>query len=999
MELDDTWDPDPLPNGNPRTQTQPRLKEQAVHSSRDQTQFFERKQSPRQQQPKRRTDMSLYDDASDDDSSSGGYTASLSQQQVSHKRGRNSPQAASDRHKRHQNEHPSGVGRGRNMKREGSVFNQIRVASQSRCKSLASGRTHTIGTEEMRLEGYQDFGKSLAPGRKSIFRSQSRPVESSRNQSNMGGGDYSEKPGKSNVIHSQKSDSAKRRFREESIYGSAPPQRLYNESPNQTRQESSRNHRDLKVTPQSRQHREFPREQSRAPTSLHDDGGNFYPVEMSIPPSSNIQKQRHKPQLRSPIWPDHESIIQKPSPAAWMQTATESNTRRNSIPRTNKSQSMGRSLASNGSQVRVSRQIKYDYNTIGDDEVNDIPLENDLRAKSSSHMKANDHQSEILNALPKHSVFQSRNARTTNQVYKTPSRNANKVIDSQTTIDLVTPESAHHTRGTLPFLPNNWTPHMKRPPKGASTPLKNTVRDNPSANTVQHPSEDARQVQAAEKIIRRELHAESEALQKDLFGEVVVETEEEKREHEEAVRAKAQKEREERERQLADEAEAKRKRAEVRALKEQEKKAAEQREKDKEAAAKKAKRDADRLYQSQREEQAATERRNAANKLAQEKKERDMAIQKALDEQKQAAEKISKEQDAWKEQMCRQMRQLQSEIKANNIAKLKPARKSTAEGKTSKVAEVPSPTVAPPRVTLQNTLEFDDEDSLFLPETENTTASVSTDQQMINKPQIPQSSLHDAPGIVQPVEPARHPTSMAEIFANTISNPSSHVAPEDREAEREAIQKQRAEERAAMQRKRAKSVPAEPSPKDPGRMVRAMSKGPSKDVQKKKSANPRAKTPDRGVFGIKIIPLHNPTDFLPRKQPEQTTAEIEEPRSEHPVLKPRPLLLPVPPSLPVSTKVTASKPGPRLISEAERDEIEASRAKIQAEAKARKNALEKQRVDARKDELERKRTVEYRKKREKQLRDEALRNGREVDELELESTLEKIMGKREVGSS
>ncbi|QSZ31396.1 hypothetical protein DSL72_000961 [Monilinia vaccinii-corymbosi] len=985
MELDDRWDPDPLPNGNPRNQSLPRITQQAVRNSEAQTHYYNHGQASRPRETDQNLHLDFYD-VSDEDSSSNEYPVVLHQPQVNQKRVRGLDKVLPDRRKRHQSEHPSGVSHGRTTKIEETMFDHSSVISKSRNWSVARSGARITGPADDLHNEYRTEN-ALPASRKPISQSYTRELGSHQDRGYIATEDYYEEfTTKPSPIASQNNDSAKRRIREEQFYSSVPQPT----GPN--RQDSSRIDRELAVAPKARQRVDFSRAQSVVMRSSYDDVGTFHTGTESVASSDRSQRQRHKPQLGSPLWPNHESSMSKPSPVHRIQGNIERSSSRNSVPVTPRKQSVkSRSIVPNKTQSGASKPRAYSYDFIDDDDINDTPLENDLRVKPNAQVKFNDKPIDFINALPKHSAFQSRKPQAAKQVYQTPPRNSNRAITSGLTIDLVTPESA---RGSIPFLPPNWTPRTRGPIKTGSvkvsTPLKLSMKDVPIISTSQQPEEDVRQRQAAEKIIRKELNAERECLQKDLFGEVVGETEEEKREQERVKCLEANRAREEKERQLAIDAEVKRRKAEVRAQKEREKKEAEQLEKDKEAAAKKAKRDAERHHQSLREEQAAAERRNAANKILQEKKERDMALLKALDEQKQIVDRQKRESDAKIEKMERSMQQLHAQFKAKEIATLKPARKSTIDSGTRKAVEVPTISTS-----LPTEMDIDDEDSLFVPETENATDEVFPDRQLSNELQAQDENSDSNSTIAQFIEQGRAPASMAEVFANTNSKPGDDKVREDREVEREAIRKQRAEERLAMQRKRAKSVPAEPSPKSPPRKARAISKAPSKAVPKKKSAQPLAKSPAKALFGTKLKPLHGTEDSDPHEEQHKADAIAENPIVEVPISRPRSLPLPLPPPLPAKTNTTLNKPETRLISQAERDEIEAGRERIQAEAKARKDAFAKQQADAKKEELEQKRTVEYRKKKEKQLRDQARKDGKELGEFELKTILEKVMDKRE----
>ncbi|KAA8572136.1 hypothetical protein EYC84_002052 [Monilinia fructicola] len=872
MELDDTWDPDPLPNGNPRNQWQPRITDQTVRNPERQNHYYNHGQVSHPQKTLANLHLSIYDDGSDEDSSSNEYTDIVHHPQVNQKRPREPAQVGTVRRKRHQSEHPSGIGRSRTINREDAMFDQGSIISQSRNKPVARGGARTTVTADDLHDGYQI--KNNAPAsRKTGGQSHSRAIDSYQDHKYIVTEDYSEFKEKANrVASSQNNDPAMRRIREEQIYISVP------RPTSQGRQESSRIDREPIVTPRTRQRVDYSHTKSLAPRSSYDDGENFHPSTENFMPSVRSQRQRQEPELGSPLWPNHEFPASKSAPSYRVQGTTERSVSGISVPVTPRKQSVrNRPAITNGTQSGTKPQTP------------------------------------------------GSNAGSSNSTKK-----SNRPTTAGFTIDLVTPESGVDARGSIPFLPLNWTPRTRGPrttgPVKVSTPLKFSMKDDPIVGTLQQPEEDLRQRQAAEKIIRKELNAEREALQKDLFGEVFSETEEEKKEREDTKRLEAQRIREEKEKQLAIDAEVKRQKAEVRAQKEREKRETEQREKEKEVAAKKAKRDAERHHQSVREEQAAAERRNAANNPK------------------------------------------TSSTFSSGVAAIVDGH-SFSVPENSKATGSPIPSAE---------ISLDDEDSLFLPETEKATDTASLGHRLSNDPHARNDSSDRNPTVAKSIEQGRVPSSIAEIFANTITNHNDDNFPEDKDAEREAIRKQRAEERMAIQRKHARSLPDEPIPKPP-----------------LKSAQLFGKSPARALFGTKLKPLHGPDDLLTREEPQRTNTITEIPTENLPISKPRLLPLPLPPPLPTRENANLAKPEVRLISQTERNEIEASRERIQAEAKARKDASTKQRADAKKFELEKKRTIEYRKKKEKELRDQARKDGKEFGEFELEAIMEKLMEKRE----
>ncbi|KAF7863055.1 hypothetical protein EAF04_007138 [Stromatinia cepivora] len=1009
MELEDSWDPDPLPNSNVRNHSQPRSKGQAARNSRMQPQYYQHSQTSYPQQRGRNAPMDLSDDFSDDESSSNEYAVVLQQPQVNHKRTKSPAQPVPDRRKRHQSEHPSGIGRGRTTNIEEAMHDHNPEVSHSRKKSAARNDIRYKATENNHHDGYLGVENNFPTSRKSHTRSHSRARDAYEDQGYMEAEDYNEQFAReSSFIAYQGNLPAKRRTKEEPIYNSVPPPGTFShESTGRHRQQSSRANHEPVVTPKARHRLDYSRAQSAGPRSPYDDGGNLYLGTENGMSSARSRRQRQEPQLASPPWPNHKSVVQKPAPACRQQGNIEKPAFVNSLPHTPRNQSVrSRSVAPNRTQTVASQPREYDYGSINDDDVNEISLENALRGRPNFQMKVQNSPMNVMNALPNSSAFRSSNSKATKQVYQSPPRNLNGAVASKITIDLVTPESAVSARGSMPFIPQHWTPARRGPIK-VSTPLKDSMQDGPGSNSVekftedvrerqavasstnnaQRPEEVARQRRAAEKIVQKELIADRETLQKELFGEVVSETEEERRERDEAKRFEAQRSREEKEKQDAIDAEAKRQKNELKTQKEREKKDAEQREKDKDVASTKAKRDAERHHQSLMEAQGVKQRRKVACDIRKAKKEGESALQKALDEQKLNLDKERKEQAAEINKMKRNMQKLAAQVTAQTAAALKPARKSTSENGSTSAANT-----SPPQATLSTNMAVDDEDSLFLPETQITTVEASPDQQAASRLQIPEASNSDST-IVRSVEQDQAPASIAEIFAKTIPNTSGGNFLEDREAEREAIRKNRPDERGTAKRKREKSVPAEPSPTTTARKAapRATSKAPSKATPKKSCTLSLTQSPGSSVFDIKLKPLHGPDAFVPREQPEQPST-IEKATVDLPVVKPRPLPLPPPPPKPTANSI---RPETKFISQAERDKIEADRERIQAEAKARKDALTKQQADARKDGISRKKTVEYRKKKEKEFRDKARQDGKVLSEFELETMLDKLMERRE----
>ncbi|TGO54598.1 hypothetical protein BOTNAR_0263g00100 [Botryotinia narcissicola] len=1059
MEFDDTWDPDPLPSCSSRNQSHPRLKNEKTHHSQAQTepqhQYYQQLKTSNSQHRGRNAPMKLYQTFSDDESSSDEYPIVLQQPQINHKRVISPAQPAQDRRKRHQSEHPSRIERGRTTNVEEVVYDQISAISRSRNKSVArNDARYKVRTNDV-FEGYQSVENSAAVSQKSIARNRSRARDLYEDQGYAIMEGYNQQfDRQSSVFPSQNNAQTKRRMEEEPTYVSMQPSTDAHKTAGRSRKETSRVNHESVGTPKQRQRHGQSRAQSLAPRISNDNSDIQYLGTENVTYSVIAQRQEKDHQLRSPLWSSHDSALPKSSSADRLQWKIDKPNSMKPPPHTSTNQSGRiRSVASNSVQKNSSQARTIDYGPIDDDDVYETPLEHDLCRRSKSHVRGHNGPLNFINALPKSSVFRRKNSEVTEQVYQTPSSDSNRSNNSGVTIDLVTPEGSLCARSSMPFIPQHCTP-TRRGPIRVSTPMEPSNQDGlgakseqqpgqnthrqeaigSSPNKGQQPEENVRQRQAAEKIIRQELNADNQALQEELFGEVIGETVEEKRELEEAKRLEAQRLREEKEKQALIDAERKRNKNEARAKKESDRKAAEQAEKEKEVAAKKAKRDAERHHQSLKELQHADERRKAANKLLQEKREKDSAAAKAAEEKAQAAEKERKENDAKFEQMKRQLEKLVAQVKANSIAELKPARKSTTvDGISNKLDSLP-PQVTPstsmeidnesslsntqaqippvdatsntektstPQTTLPTNTEVEDEDSLFVSDNRRTVVEVTLERQISNGFQSATGSFSSDSTIVQSLEHDRPPASMTEIFAKTIQISSGDKILENRDAEREAIRKNRANKSAAAKKKRANSIPMEPNPEIVARKAAPQTtpKAPTKSPAKKKQAQSLTKLLGGSIFSVKLQPLpgHEREGYTPREQPEKPQNPTENSTTELVVSKPRPLPMPLPPPLPlpVRSTTTSSRPETRLISQAEREEIESNRQRVQAAAQARKENSNRARLEEKKATSAKKRTVEFRKRKEKELIEEARKEGRVLGESELEAKLNKLMEKRE----
>ncbi|KAF7901186.1 hypothetical protein EAF00_003407 [Botryotinia globosa] len=1059
MELDDTWDPDPLPSCSSRNQSQPRLKEEKTHHSQAQLepqhQYYQQLKTSNSQHRGRNAPMKLYQTFSDDESSSDEYPVVLQQPQISHKRVISPAQPAQDRRKRHQSEHPSRIERGCTTNVEEVVYDQISAVSRSRNKPVASNDARYKVRANDVFKEYHNVKNSVALSKKSIARSYSRARDLYEDQGYAIMENYNKQfDRQSSVFSSQNNAQSKRRMKGEPTYVSMPPSTDAHRTAGRSRKENPRVNQESVGTPKQRQHHGQSRAQRLAPRISNDNSDIQYLGTENVTYSVRARRQENEHQLRSPLWSSYDSALPKSSSADRLQWRIDKPNSMKPPPHKPKNQSGKiRSLASDSIQKNSSQARIIDYGPIDDDDVYETPLEHDLRRISKSHAGGHNGPMNFINALPKSSVFRRKNSEVTEQVHQTPSNDSNRSNNSGVTIDLVTPEGNLCARSSMPFIPQHWTPTRRGPIK-VSTPMEPSDQDGlgaineqqpgqnthqqqavgSSPNKGQQPEENIRQRQAAEKIIRQELNADSQALQQELFGEIIGETVEEKRELEEAKRLEAQRLREEKEKQALLDAERKRKKNEARAKKESERKEAEQAEKEKEVAAKKAKRDAERHHQSLKEQQNADERRKAANKLLQENREKDLAAAKAADEKAQAAEKERKENDAKFDQMKRQLEKLEAQVKAKSIAELKPARKSTTvEGIPNKVNSLPlqvtpsksmetdkesslsttqaqitpldassnTEKTSPPQATLPTNTEVEDEDSLFVSDNRKTVVEATPERQISNGLQSTTGSFNSDSTIVQSLEHDQPPASLTEIFAKTIQILSGDKTLEDRDAEREAIRKNRANESAAAKQKRAKSILMEPNPEMFAHKAapHTTPKAPTKSPAKKKRTQSLTKSLGGSIFSVKLQPLpgHEREGYTPREQPEKPQSSTENSTTGLVVSKPRPLPLPLPTPLPLPVRSTtaSSRPETRLISQAEREEIEANRQRVQAAAQARKESANRARLEEKKAASAKKRTVEYRKRKEKELIEEARKEGRILGDSELEARLDKLMEKRE----
>ncbi|EDO03943.1 predicted protein [Sclerotinia sclerotiorum 1980 UF-70] len=827
MELDDSWDPDPLPNSRVGNHSQPRHKGQAARNSKMQSQYYQHSQTSHPQHSDHNAPINLDNESSDDESSSNEYPILVQQPQATHKRMRSPIQPVPDGRKRHQSEHPSGIGRCRKTNIEEAMHDHYPHVLQSRKKLVPRNDIRYQATENKHHSGYFDVESTLPKSRKSDPRRNSRTGDAYQDQVYVEEGDFGEQFIRESSFIAYKGNSfAKERMKQEHMeqernYNPVPPGTFTHEPTGQYHQQSTRANHELVLTPKARQRLDYSRAQSVGPRSSYDDSGNLYPgPENSISSARNLRK-RQELQLASPIWPGREYVMQKPSSLHRNQGNNEKLTFADLTPHTpRKPPARSSSVTPSGAQAVANQPKEYNYGFIDDDDINETPLEEALQGRPNFQTNIQNAPMDLMRALPKSSAFRRSDSEAAKYIYQSPSGGSRGADASNITIDLVTPERAVSARASMPFIPHHWTPARRGPIKVSNT-RESFMQDGPGANgvetfagdaqerqaaasstsKVQSPEEIARQRQAAKKIVNRELIADREALQKDLFGEVVSETEEEKRERDEAKRLQAQRLREAKEKQDAIDAKVKRQKNELKAQKERDKKDAEQREKNKDVASRKANRDADRRHQSLREAQNAEKRRKDAHNKLQAKKE-ELAALKALEEQKQISDRENREQ---MNKLERDFQRLAAQVTAQTAASLKPARKSATENGATNTEET-----SPLQATLPTNMEVDNEDSLFFPETQITPVEASSDVQVTNQTQIPEAVNSDST-MVPSVEQDQSPASIAEIFAKTIPNTSGGNV-EDREAEREATRKKRPGEHAAAKRKREKSVAADPSP-------------------------------------------------------------------------------------------------------------------------------------------------------------------------------------------
>ncbi|KAF7887158.1 uncharacterized protein EAF02_003805 [Botrytis sinoallii] len=891
MELDDTWDPDPLPSCSSRNQSQPRFKKEKAHHSQEQPepqpQYYQQSKTPNSQHR-------------DDESSSDEHPVVLQQPQTNHKRVISPAQPAQDRRKRHQSEHPSRIERGRTTNVEEVVYDHISAISRSRNKSVArNDARYKVRTNHV-FEGYQNVENSVAVSKQSTARSRSRARDLYEDQGYAIMENYNQQFDRQQGVFSpQNNAQTKRRMKEEPNL------------PGRGRKETSRVNKESVGTPKQRQRHGQSRAQSLAPRISNDNSDIQYLGTGNGTYSVRAQRQEKENQLRSPLWSSHDFAVPKPSSANRLQGRIDKPNSMKPPPHTPKNQSgRVRSVASDSIQKNSSQARTIDYGPIDDDDVYETPLENDLRRRSKSHS----------------SVFRRKNLEVAEQVHQIPSSDSNRSNNSGVTIDLVTPESTLCARSSMPFIPQHWTP-TRRGPIRVSAPVKLSDQDElgaqseqqPGQNTHQHqaiesspnkgeqPEENVRQQQAAKKIIRQELNANKKALQEELFEKLL---------------AKLWKKRESMRKlnvwRLRDCE--KRKRSKISLMP----RGSERRMKQESRKRARGKR-LSRPRRRKEEQQNADERRKAANKLLQEKREKDLAVAKAAEEKAQAAERKGKKMMLSLSKLKRQLEKLEAQVKAKSIADLSLREVYDFTPSTSMEVDnegsLPTPQTqitpvddasntektSPPQATLPTNTEVEDEDSLFVSDNRKAVVETTPEQQISSGLQSTTGSFSSDSTIVQSLEHDRPPASMTEIFAKTILNPSGDKTLEDRDAEQQ-------NESAAGKQKRAKSIPAEPNPET---------------VAHKAATQATPKT--RNAF-----------DFASRARGN-----------------------------------------------------EANRQRVQAAAQARKENSNRARLEEKKAASAKKITVEYRKKKEKELIEEARKEGRIIGDSELEARLNKLMEKRE----
>jgi hypothetical protein len=227
------------------------------------------------------------------------------------------------------------------------------------------------------------------------------------------------------------------------------------------------------------------------------------------------------------------------------------------------------------------------------------------------------------------------------------------------------------------------------PMKDRLAPVKKRATPKPQTDPVQD-----RQRRAAEIIIRKEL----DGLDHVIFGEVIGDSAEEKEKKAALDRAEAQRKREEREKErlIKEEME---KAAELE-KKRLQKEAAEnaRREKEQEEERKRLKREAERKKQEEIEESIKEEKRKKAQDQIEASRQKEIAEREEREREKQKMTLIQAE--------AKELAEIQSRKELTKIqaASLKPATMFPSQNKK-------------PADTLQKTVEDEDEDSLFIPET------------------------------------------------------------------------------------------------------------------------------------------------------------------------------------------------------------------------------------------------------------------------------------------
>jgi hypothetical protein len=726
-----------------------------------------------------------------------------------------------------------------------------------------------------------------------------------------------------------------------------------------------------------------------------------------------------KLQLEQPLWPNkdgsdssspHLSEFPQVQGLNGVQHATGSY-RKAALMKPNNKSPTGKSatpIPSNGRSIGQTPQ-KIDLPDDDSDDDLDNTWEASYRKSRKSRLKvacSPYHHSEVL---PTKSAFAKK--KSAKDKSQDPSSRSRKSI----TIDLDTSEIEKDNRPTRQFLPsNNWRPRGRTIDRNDST-LFQAISRKPTADkgASQLPTDVQRQKKAAELIVTKEFDVEFGETQQAIFGEVLPESEKEKQEREQAKRIEKQKARESEEKKRAAEEELKRKREKLRAERLLEKQAAEKREKEQREVERKARLAKERERQAQVELDLAKKRREDEELR---KQKAAVALKQKEEREKQQAAEKRKEDEILRLKL--EVQQRDKLLAAQSAQKLVPAKIAKANGaKSLEVAVASASSNLPPK----NSAVPDDGDDLFISDIQGESRATAsspmfsdlddlfgeskgTDENLSSDPPAGESMEEASVNILDkhegtlsnqhqekdhPISVTQGPSSAAEIFARMNPGPQK-----DREVEREANRRDQIQKRASQSRLgRETTAPAAASTEIQVEAHPAnISSKPRNESEPKKKAGrgPRksAENPMAAIFATKLIPLHpvgNRQDIvLPTQRLSSGERKITEPSS-----------ITQNPAIQRSTD-TNKKSETVLISAAKVIELEARRARIEAEAQAKKKASKLERNEATKKERYDKATVALRMRHEARIKEKALKDGKLLTSKEIQDEVDKFVAKRDV---